>query len=492
MLLPTLRTLLSGSMASETVQRRRLQQQPQHQHIGNGGAPSMSNGVSKENERKISLRNDPLARSVHKPQDSLFSSSSGWTNYRGFFNLSMLLLVVSNGRVALENLIKYGVLVSPLQWVERAWADFSFTNCPNVALVLASNLVILTVFTTEKLLQRGYLPEMFAAVFYPLIICIHLITPVAVTLVHQGNPLYSSGALMIFVVESLKIVSYVHVNYWCRCAERAAKAAAAAGKKGGESKIAEGEQLTSSDALSLYPGTLTLSNLYYFLLAPTLCYELAFPRSPRRRKSFLIKRTAELIFLTFLMLALIQQWVVPLVKNSMAPFSNMNISRMVERVLKLAVPNLLIWLIFFYTMFHSALNLLAEILCFADREFYRDFWNAESIQYFWKTWNIPVHRWALRHIFMPMMRNGYSKKSAIVVVFFVSAFFHEYLVSVPLHMFRLWAYYGMMAQIPLSFVTDHVVKGGRAGNIVVWLSLILGQPMCILMYVHDWYLIHYA
>lgn len=167
-------------------------------------------------------------------------------------------------------------------------------------------------------------------------------------------------------------------------------------------------------------------------------------------------------------------------------------------------------MIFFYTLFHSALNLLAEVLCFADREFYRlvwlvlmkpmgemctlmiscgfysnfllpcmkylsltlssilvwvevfmrffsvtffcslhrkcrriiiggvmpcrwknhvsldrqdpcyahiwiyllfsDFWNAESIQYFWKTWNIPVHRWALRHIFMPMMRNGYSKK----------------------------------------------------------------------------------
>ncbi|GMR63298.1 hypothetical protein PMAYCL1PPCAC_33494, partial [Pristionchus mayeri] len=78
----------------------------------------------------------------HRTRSS--SSSSGWTNYRGFFNLSMLLLVVSNGRVALENLIKYGVLVSPLQWVERAWADFSFTNCPNVALVLASNLVILT------------------------------------------------------------------------------------------------------------------------------------------------------------------------------------------------------------------------------------------------------------------------------------------------------------------------------------------------------------
>jgi len=45
--------------------------------------------------------------------------------------------------------------------------------------------------------------------------------------------------------------------------------------------------------------------------------------------------------------------------------------RVLERLLKLAVPNILIWLIFFYTLFHSALNLVAELLCFADREFYR-------------------------------------------------------------------------------------------------------------------------
>lgn len=57
-------------------------------------------------------------------------------------------------------------------------------------------------------------------------------------------------------------------------------------------------------------------------------------------------------------------------------------------------------------------------------------------------------------------------------------------------MFRLWAYYSMMIQIPLSFLTEKILKGGRPGNIVMWLSLILGQPMAILMYVHDWYIIN--
>ena len=38
------------------------------------------------------------------------------------------------------------------------------------------------------------------------------------------------------------------------------------------------------------------------------------------------------------------------------------------------VPNHLIWLIFFYWLFHSCLNAVAELMHFGDREFYRDWW----------------------------------------------------------------------------------------------------------------------
>ncbi|VDM53883.1 unnamed protein product [Angiostrongylus costaricensis] len=427
----------------------------------------------------------PHEKIVHHPQDSLFSTSSGFTNYRGFFNLAMLLLIVSNGRLALENVIKYGILISPLQWLSFMIVEGSVWNWPNLALVLLSNITILTVFVTEKILEKGYLGNYFAGVFYPLLIVAHLFFPAVVTLLLKDNPLCSVCALSIFVIESLKLVSYVHVNYWCRCTRSESVMECVA-------DYDFWEFVSTTKMTSLYPGSLTLCNLYYFMLAPTLCYELKFPLSVRRRKTFLIKRFIEMFFLTFLIAALIQQWVVPTVHNSMRPLSEMEIGRCLERLLKLAIPNIIIWLICFYAIFHAALNFLAEVLRFADREFYRDFWNSETIQYFWRTWNIPVHRWATRHIYLPMMRNNYSKISATIVVFFVSAFFHEYLVSVPLHMFRLWAYYGMMAQLPLSFITDHVIKGGRAGNVVVWLSLILGQPLCILMYVHDWYVIHQA
>lgn len=40
----------------------------------------------------------------------------------------------------------------------------------------------------------------------------------------------------------------------------------------------------------------------------------------------------------------------------------------------LQVPNHLLWLMFFYWFFHSSMNFTAELLRFGDREFYKDWW----------------------------------------------------------------------------------------------------------------------
>uniref|UniRef100_A0AC34RSU5 Diacylglycerol O-acyltransferase n=2 Tax=Panagrolaimus sp. JU765 TaxID=591449 RepID=A0AC34RSU5_9BILA len=426
-----------------------------------------SSSVNEPSKLPRSKPSPPPDQPLHAAQDSLFSTSSGWTNYKGFFNLSMLLLVVSNARVALENLMKYGILISPSSWIGFLSTDFWMW--PNLAMVLCSNITCVLVLFTEKALARKWIGNQLAVIWYICLISVHVITPVLITLYLRRNPLFAFHALSIIVIETLKLVSYIHVNYWCRCAR-------------------EKDEKSKDFA---YPANLTLKNLYYFLFAPTLCYELNFPRTPARRKRFIIKRIVELIVFSFVYICLVQQWIFPLVRNSVSTLADMPYGRRIERLLKLAVPNILIWLLMFYTVFHSFMNLLAEILRFADREFYRDFWNAETITYFWQTWNIPVHRWCARHVYKPMVKNKFSRLQALTAVFVISAIFHEYLVSVPLHMFRLWAFGGMLMQIPLGIFTDKILKGGRAGNIVVWLSLILGQPMAILMYVHDWYLINH-
>ncbi|XP_061520203.1 diacylglycerol O-acyltransferase 1a [Phycodurus eques] len=424
--------------------------------------------------------------SCHIQQESLLSSASGYSNYRGILNWCVVMLVLSNARLFLENIIKYGILVDPIQVVSLFLKDpYSW---PAACLIIASNVFILAALYTERRLAVGTVSETTGLIIHIFNLTSLLIFPSATVLtVTSVTPVGGVLSLVVYTVLFLKLYSYQDTNRWCR-EIRQAKA-----KRLTRSYSCPSVAQSNGSALHTvsYPGNLTHRDMYYFVFAPTLCYQLNFPRSPRIRKRFLLRRLFEMLFFMQLLVGLIQQWMVPTIQNSMKPFQEIDFSRMVERLLKLAVPNHLIWLIFFYWFFHSSMNFVAELLQFGDREFYRDWWNSESVTYFWANWNIPVHKWCLRHFYKPMLRRGVNKLVAQSAVFLLSAFFHEYLVSVPLKMFRLWAFMGMMAQVPLAWFVGRFLNG-IYGNAAVWISLIIGQPVAVLMYVHDYYVIHYS
>lgn len=98
-----------------------------------------------------------------------------------------------------------------------------------------------------------------------------------------------------------------------------------------------GEEDEAISKLVQYPDNLKYSDLLYFLCAPTLCYELNFPRTSRVRKRFLLKRLLEVVIGVNVVMALFQQWIIPSVRNSLIPFSNMDVALATERLLKLAV-----------------------------------------------------------------------------------------------------------------------------------------------------------
>jgi len=163
---------------------------------------------------------------------------------------------------------------------------------------------------------------------------------------------------------------------------------------------------------------------------------------------------------------------------------------MIERILKLSIPTLYFWLAMFYSLFELWLNVLAEITRFGDREFYKEWWNATTLGEYWRLWNMPVHKWMLRHLYFPATNVGMPKFAAGVLVFFVSAVFHEVLVGVPLHMIRGWAFWGLMAQVPLMWVTEQLkrtLRSDRIGNVFFWVSFcFLGQPLAEILYFHDY------
>ena len=69
-----------------------------------------------------------------------------------------------------------------------------------------------------------------------------------------------------------------------------------------------------------YPDNVTLGDIYYFMAAPTLCYELNFPRTNRIRKGFLFRRCTEVVLLLIIITSLVQQWIYPLVDHSLVKF----------------------------------------------------------------------------------------------------------------------------------------------------------------------------
>uniref|UniRef100_A0A6Q2X4T5 O-acyltransferase n=1 Tax=Esox lucius TaxID=8010 RepID=A0A6Q2X4T5_ESOLU len=409
--------------------------------------------------------NNPSFLSCHRLQESLLSSSSGYSNYRGVLNWCVVMLVLSNARLFLENLLKYGILVDPIQVVALFVKDPY--NMPAVCLVIVSNVFVLVAFYTER--RLSVVSFISNNIIVSITHCKHFI----MSLSSVGGAV----ALGVYTILFLKLYSYKDVNKWCRemCYAKArslSRSISCPSVSWSEGR-GVGSQVT-------YPGNLTCRDLYYFVFAPTLCYELNFPRSPKIRKSFLLRRLCEMV----------SSWMVPIIQSSMKPLEDMDLSRMVEHLLRLAVPNHLLWLIFFYTFFHSAMNFVAELLQFGDREFYRDWWNSETVPYFWQNWNIPVHKWCLRHFYKPMLKRGVSKWAGQSAVFLASAFFHEYLVSVPLKMLRPWAFLGMMAQLPLAWFVACFLRGNY-GNAAVWISLIIGQPFAVLMYVHDYYVLQH-
>ncbi len=162
------------------------------------------------------------------------------------------------------------------------------------------------------------------------------------------------------------------------------------------------------------------------MFAPTLCYELNFPRSPHIRKGFILRRCGEILALLSLQYCLGQQWILPILRTLDRPLNQYSALQNIERLLRLSLPNHLLWLILFYVYFHSTLNLIAELLRFGDRLFYRDWWNATDLYEFWNRWNTSVHDFCKRHVYKPLViQYGINKLIGSLVVFAISAFFHE-------------------------------------------------------------------
>ena len=427
--------------------------------------------------------------------------------------------IFRNLRLIIENILKYG-LIALNGNVARQSLEVSHLRDKHPGLV--ETVVCALLLNVPALLCLGierWAASAGASAPEPLIFFLHAVLTTSVlaapcAVVTYYETAFGPGAALIFLatVLWLKLVSFAHTNGALRqetgkksTAEATATsiAAGAAPTTGAKSMEAKGApsvpsvaaapvSAATADPNGIYPQNLTVGELYFFFALPTLCYQTKYPRTGRIRKRWLARRVCELALCLLAMAFITEQYTAPTVANARKHVKvdaatgrvSFEITYLLERLLKLCIPSLYTWLLMFcelpWTMldlarsetkltqfmstdalFHLWLNILAELTRFGDRLFYRDWWNANTIDRYWRDWNLPVHNWLARHLYFPLLNAGAGKLPSQLAVFLVSAFFHELLVSVPLHMVRFHAFVAMMAQVRLSNRQNGFVGGCR-------------------------------
>jgi sterol O-acyltransferase len=164
----------------------------------------------------------------------------------------------------------------------------------------------------------------------------------------------------------------------------------------------------------------------YFLFAPTLVYKDTYPRSPGIRWRFVAQCVAEVMGGVVLIAAILDLYVQPIFEDFGA--EAITSADFVDRMFSCTMLGLVISLAGFYCLFHSWMNGTAEVLRFADRSFYSDWWTSTSFREFHRKWNSVVQDWIYFYLYRDLRSMFKRKFNCLLVIGVLTALAHEYIL----------------------------------------------------------------
>lgn len=244
------------------------------------------------------------------------------------------------------------------------------------------------------------------------------------------------------------------------------------------------KELTSPMGNVTYPQNLTISNFADYVLCPTLCYELEYPRTPSRSYLELFWKTLAVFGCVSLLTVISEEFIIPVLDESQLRLLNSRTwidSSLIfaETVSRMLFPFMVTFLLVFLVIFEYVLGAFAEITCFADRKFYSDWWNSLDWLEFSREWNVPVHNFFRRHVYSASRGANMSRTSATGITFLISALAHELIMGCITRKFRGYGFTLMMMQMPIVAIQrmPWVKDQQLLNNIMFWISMITGLSL---------------
>ncbi|KAM0728253.1 Sterol O-acyltransferase 1 [Formica fusca] len=222
------------------------------------------------------------------------------------------------------------------------------------------------------------------------------------------------------------------------------------------------------------------SQYLYFLFAPTLIYRDEYPRTEKIRWWFVIQNFAQVGLVIFYFAFILEQFVAPVFYTfGTQPFEPM---WFVKNIIDASIPGVLFFISVNYFLLHAWMNAWAEMLRFADRLFYKDWWNSTSYRMYHRTWNLVVQDWLYAYIYKDMYEivMPRNKSLATFTVFLISTIWHEYIFAFTFHFF----YPVFFILFGVSFI---LILCNVFNNISMWVSFCIGNGILVSLYATEYY-----
>lgn len=205
-----------------------------------------------------------------------------------------------------------------------------------------------------------------------------------------------------------------------------------------------------------------------FLITPSLVYEPKYPKTNSISLAYLAEKVITTLGILIIHFHIFHEYLAP-------KLSQVNVVPLFDSFTSLILPVTAAMLLSFYLAFELLCGVAAELTQMADRTFYEDWWNATTFAEFNRKWNVPVHEFLLRHVYLEQLTvHKIPKYVALMNTFVFSMLLHELVMTAALGVFFPIMSVLAATQLPMKWVMTKFFKGRPVGNILVLTGLLSG------------------